>query len=199
MKQQTDKLRTWRDSGEKPGNDELVEIADAFVYAESVLERVEKSNFSDEKLNEINKLSREQMIINSQLAEAQLVVIDEAEAGLTMVKRALSAFAESNYDRAHIQNISKTLNSVRGGMVVLELPRAAEVVSSCIKFVEGSLLSDIQPAALEHMLETFADALVCLEYYLDYMKVDKHVSSDTLIIAEESLAALGYGVGYTGG
>lgn len=197
MKQQLEKVKPWNESGEKPDAAEIMEIADAFLYVESVLDSIEKKNFSDEKLAEINQLSRNQMIVTSHLADAQLVVLEEAEAGLTMVKRALSAFSESAYDRVHIKNVSKTLNSVRGGMIVLELPRAAAVVTSCTQFIEGSLLSNNQPAALEHMLETFADAIICLEYYLDCLKVDKHTSSDTLIIAEESLAALGYGVSYS--
>ena len=90
------------------------------------------------------------------------------------------------------------MNTVRGGMIVLELPRAAEIMVSSIQFVQDCLLSNPPPAALEHMLETFADTIICLEYYLDCMKTDKNISADTLIIAEESLAALGYGVNYSG-
>ncbi len=197
MKQQLEKVKTWQESGEKADAADMMDIADAFLYVESVLDSIEKRNFSDEKLAEVNQLSRNQMIISSHLADAQLVVLEEAEAGLTMVKRALSAFSESSYDRVHIKNVNKTMNSVRGGMAVLELPRAAEVVASCVQFIDGSLLSNNQPAALEHMLETFADAIICLEYYLDCLKIDKNISDDTLIIAEESLAALGYGVSYS--
>lgn len=198
MKQQLSKIIHWQETNETIDSSDLVEVADAFIYVESVLDSIEKRNLSDEKLAELNQLSRSKMILNTQLADAQLVVLEEAEAGLTMVKRALNAYADSSYDRVHIKNVAKTMNAVRGGMIVLELPRAAAVISSCIQFIEGSLLSSNQPAALEHMLETFADALICLEYYLDCMKVDKRTSADTLIVAEESLAALGYGVSYTG-
>lgn len=198
MKQQIDVIKEWEESAEKADALEIMDIADAFLYVESVLDSIEKRNFSDEKLAEINQLSRNQMIVTSQLADAQLVVLDEAEAGITMVKRALSSFAESSYDRVHIKNVTKTMNSVRGAMIVLNLDRAAAVVVSCNQFIEGSLLSNSQPAALEHMLETFADAIICLEYYIDCLKVDKNISSDTLVIAEESLSALGYGVSYTG-
>ena len=194
MMQQFEKLKECQKSGEQLDHAELVKVADAFIYVESVLDSIEKRNFSDEKLAEINQLSRKQMIISNQLADAKLVVLEEAEAGVSMVKSALTSFAESSFDQAHIKNISKTLNSVRGSMVVLELPRAAEVINGCIQFIEGSLLANNQPSAIEHMLETFADAIICLEYYLDCMKTDKHISSKTLVIAEESLQALGYGV-----
>jgi len=198
MKQQLDSIKVWKESGEQLDAGELMEIADAFLYVESVLDSIEKGNFSDEKLAEINDLSRNQMIVSSHLADAQLIVLEEAEAGLSMVKRSLSAFADSSYDRVHIKNVAKTLTTVRGGMVVLELPRAAAVVASSVQFIEGALLANNQPAAMEHMMETFADAIICLEYYLDCMKVDKYISPDTLVIAEESLAALGYGVSYAG-
>jgi hypothetical protein len=71
-------------------------------------------------------------------------------------------------------------------------------MASSIRFVQHCLLSNPLPAALEQMLETFADTIICLEYYLDCMKIDKNISADTLIIAEESLAVLGYGVNYSG-
>jgi hypothetical protein len=198
MSQQLSKIKKWDNTDDQIDVVELVEVADAFIYVESVLDSIENENFSDEKLAEINELSRNQMIVKSHLAGAQMVVLEEAEAGLNMVKRALNSYSESSYDRAHIKNVSKTLNSIRGGMLVLELPRAAEIVSSFIKFIDGSLLSNNEPAALTHMLETFADALICLEYYLGCLKVDKFTSPDTLVVAEESMAALGYGVTFTG-
>jgi hypothetical protein len=198
MNQQLMRVKEWDNSDGQVDNIELIDVADAFIYVESVLDSIEKRSFSDEKLAEINELSRSQMIVKSHLAEAEMVVLEEAEAGLNMVKRALNSYSESSYDRAHIKNVTKTLNTIRGGMLILELPRAAEIVASFIKFIDGSLLSNNEPAALTHMLETFADALICLEYYLGCMKVDKYISPDTLIVAEESMAALGYGVSYSG-
>jgi len=198
MQQQLAQLESWHKNDESPDSGEALEMADALLYVESVLSSLEKRNFSDKKLAEINQLARKEMISSSHLADAQLVVIEEAEAGLSMVKRALTSFSDSSYDKAHIQNVGKSLTSVRGGMTVLELPRAASIVASSAKFIDEALMSTKQSAALEHMLETFADALICLEYYLDCMKVDNNVSSETLTVAEESLAALGYGVSYSG-
>jgi len=196
--EQLKKFHVWSKTDEEIAANELFAVADSFLYVESVLLSIENRNFSDEKLSELNNESRESLMMTSQYQGAQLVVLEEAESGLSMIKRALTAFTDSGYDRAHIKNIPKTLNGVRGGLIVLELSRAVSVVESAIQFIENSLLSNNQPAAIEHMLETFADALICLEYYLDCMKIDKHISSDTLVIAEESLSALGYGVSYNG-
>jgi hypothetical protein len=171
-----------------------IKVVDAFLYVESVLSSLAKRNFSGEQLNEMNQLNQNEMISSNNLIDAQLVVMEEAERGITQIKQSLTAFTDSEYDTAHIGNFSEQLQEIRGGMTVLGLPRAAAIVAACHEFIEKTLMSTDEHAALEYMLETFADALICLEYYLGCMKVDKQVSADNLVIAEESLAALGYPV-----
>lgn len=194
LKQEIEKIQRWQTTGEVVNASDLLSVADTLLYVESTIAGLGKSNLSDEKLAQINALSRDDVMANNQIAEAEKLVIDEVESGLAMVKRALSAFSESNYDKAHIANISTTLDSVRGGMFVLGLPRAGKVIASCIQFINESLLEDEQPAAIQHMMDTFADAVISLEYYLDSLKVDKKADTEILRIAEESLDALGYKV-----
>lgn len=169
-------------------------VVDAFLYVESVLNSLTSRNFSGEQLAELNQQNQNEVISSNNLLDAQLVVIEEAEKGIVFLKQAITAFTDSEYDKAHIKDFSDKLQEIRGGMTVLALPRAAAIVAACHEFIENALMSTDEMAALEHMLETFADALICLEYYLDCMKVDKNVSPDNLAIAEESLAALGYPV-----
>jgi hypothetical protein len=194
LKQEIEKISQWQTTGVVVSPADLVSVADTLLYVESTIAGLGKTNLSDEKLAKINALSRDDVMANNQLAEAEKLVIDEVESGLSMVKRALSAFSESNYDKAHISNISATLDSVRGGMFVLGLSRAAKVTAGCIKFIDESLMEDEQQAAIQHMMDTFADAIISLEYYLDNVKADRNADTDVLRIAEESLEALGYKV-----
>jgi hypothetical protein len=194
LKQEIEKIQRWQTTGEAVNASDLLGVADTLLYVESTIAGLGKSNLSDEKLAQINALSRDDVMANNQIAEAEKLVIDEIESGLAMVKRALSAFSESNYDKGHIANISSTLDSVRGGMFVLGLPRAAKVVAGCMQFINESLMEDEQQAAIQHMMDTFADAIISLEYYLDSLKVDKKADTEVLRIAEESLEALGYKV-----
>lgn len=194
LKQEIEKIRNWLSSGEPVAPEALLEVADTLLYVESAVAGLGKMNLSDEKLAQINALSRDDVMANNQIAEAESLVIEEAESGLALVKRALSAFAESNYDTGHIRNIVGTLDSVRGGMLVLGLPRAAKVVAASLRFIEEMLLQGEQQAAVQHLLETFADAVISLEYYLDSIKIDKNADTSVLQIAEESLEALGYKV-----
>lgn len=194
LKHEIEKIQRWQTAGQPVETSELIGVADTLLYVESTVSGLSKTNLSDEKLAQINSLSRDDVMASNQLAEAERLVLEEAESGLAMVKRALSAFAESNYDKGHIANISATLDSVRGGMFVLGLPRAAKVIAGCLQFINESLLESEQPAAIQHMMETFADAVISLEYYLDAVKVDKTADTEVLLIAEESLEALGYKV-----
>lgn len=194
LKHEIEKIQRWHTLGTPVPASELLGVADTLLYVESTIAGLGKTNLSDEKLAKINALSRDDAMANNQIAEAEKLVIDEAELGLATVKRALSAYAESNYDKAHIAGIAATLDSVRGGMFVLGLPRAAKVLAGCMQFINESLLENDQQAAIQHLMDTFADAIISLEYYLDNLKIDKKADTDVLRIAEESLEALGYKV-----
>ncbi len=192
LKEELIKIEGWKATAEPTDKKELLEVADALLYVESTVSGLEKLNLSDEELNLANSLARREVVASTQLAEAELLVIQEAESGLALVKRALNSYSESNYDSGHIQNVPATLTSVRGGLVVLNLNRAATVVGSCIAFVEQTLIEGTHMAAMQQLLETFADAIIGLEYYLEALQADKDADDSILAIAEDSLEALGF-------
>jgi hypothetical protein len=122
------------------------------------------------------------------------VVIREAQAGISLAKRAINSFIESNYDAVHISNVAVTLNTVKGGLSVLKLQRAADILAASILFVNTALKKGRQGEETESMLETLADALIALEYYLDEVESHRKADQSVLDVAEESLAALGFPV-----
>lgn len=194
LKEDAAKITGWQEQNTPASAEQLIEIADSLLYVESTISSMGTLNLTSEKLAQANELARKDIIASSQLAEAELLVIQEAESGLALVKRALSAFAESNYDYGHIKNVGATLTSVRGGMIVLNLPRAAAVVASCVEFINESLLGSDKVVATQQLLETFADAVIGLEYYLDEVRDNRAADDSILAIAEESLQALGFPV-----
>jgi len=194
LRAEISKIAGWQDGSIEACPDDLLVVADTLLYIESTVSGLARISLSEEKLATLNALSREEVLSNSQIHEAETLVIEEAESGLGMIKRALNSYSESNYDVGHIKNVSSTLSTVRGGMLVLTLPRAAKVVAACEQFVQEALLGSEPLPAVQHMLETFADAVISLEYYLDAIKSEKDADTSVLQIAEESLQALGYPV-----
>ena len=194
LRDQVKKISQWDSDSHAANGGELIEVADTLLYIESTVSALQNINLSQAKLAETNALGKDQIIAQSQLAEAEKVVIDEAQAGLSLIKRAMASYAESGYDSIHISNLGKSLNSVRGALILMNMSRAAKVAESCIQFVDTKLLRGDASGAIQQLMETFADAVMSLEYFLEaYIAVHKQDNS-ILEIAEESVKALGYPV-----
>lgn len=191
LKEEIKRIQLWKMEQNGPATSELTDVANTLLYLDSAVSSLQHAKLSDEKLAEANKVAQREIIATSELNEAGKIVIEECEAGLSLTKRALSSFADSNYDTAHIRNIAKTLNTVRGGMIMLKKEKAAALLGRCVYFVDKVLMDQNPPVALKELLETFADAIVSIEYYLDSATSSLKMDESVLKLAEESLDALG--------
>jgi len=191
LKAEINRIKSWKKLQNGPDTEELMEVANTLLYLESSVSSLETTKLSQEKLEEANQIAQKEAIASGELAEAGRIVVEECEAGLSLTKRALSSYSDSNYDTNHIMNIAKTLNTVRGGMIMLKKDRAANILGKCILFVEDVLMAKEHPAAIKELLETFADAIIAIEYYLDSATASLSMDEKVLKIAEDALEALG--------
>lgn len=194
LKQQVKRVLRWKEGEEAINNKSLLEVADALLYVESALSGLDRLDLSGRDLVDASDDAKHELMARSQLQEAEQLVIKEAQSGITMAKRAITSFVESNYDRVHISNVAVTLNTVRGGLIVLNHQRGAAILASCIGFVQKTLDEGFRQDRIQGMLETLADALIALEHYLAEVEHVRNADDSVLEIAEESLAALGYPV-----
>lgn len=193
LKEEIARIARWSDEGHTVTDDEINQTANVMLYIDSAVLDLENAKLGDDRIEKANDLDQQELIASSQLGVATKIVVEECEAGLALVKRALSAFTESDYDNGHVRNLATTLDSVRGGMLVLNKHQAADVLDRSRKFVDDTLMQKDYPAALKELLETFADAIISLEYYLNSLNIYNLNSDESVLqIAEESLAALGY-------
>ncbi len=126
-----------------------------------------------------------------QLDEARALLVAESRSGLSLAKRAVSSYLESNRDLMHLANVPATLQSVAGGLSFLMIERGADVLRSCALFIDQKMLNtEQQPGMAE--LETLADAISSVDYYLESLEANKPIGESILDIAEESVAELGY-------
>jgi len=194
LREEIKRIQLWKMAEDGPDGSELADVANTMLYLDSAVLALENAKLSDEKLAEANKVAQQEIVASTELSEAGRIVIEECEAGLSLTKRALTSFSDSNFDTGHIRNIAKTLNTVRGGMIMLKKDRAADILGQCVRFVEDVLMDSDRPAALKELLETFADAVVAVEYYLDSASSNLEMDDTVLKVAEESLEALGHAV-----
>ncbi len=175
-----------------PDPEVIQRLADAVLYVESMVASLERGDRRENKPQVARPGMEAEAFANHQLTEACIVVIDEATAGLALAKRAITAYLESNGEKLHLANVPFSLQAVRGGLRFLEQERAAELIGACADFIQKHMLESNQMPP-EQLLETLADALTSLEYYLEggaiLRRDDSRVS--VLDLASESVRALG--------
>lgn len=172
-------------------SDELLKLADAVLYVESMVASLERGGRYDNRPQVAQPGDEAMSFANHQLNEARIVVIDEALGGLAMAKRAITSYLESSGDKLHLANVPFTLQAVRGGLWFLDQPRAAQLVGACADYIEKQMLESQQMPS-EQMLETLADALTSLEYYLEGGAVMRPETQPSVLdLAAESVRALG--------
>jgi hypothetical protein len=170
----------------------LLEIADGLLYVESSLANLSRLDLNFEAT--ANEEDKRRLMAKSQLSEAQAIVIKEAQVGIAEAKKDIDSFIESNFEVQHISNVVANLASIKGGLAILGMKKAEAVVASCIKFIEATVQQGVNTDSAQSVLETMADALIALEYYLSEVELHGDAPQSVLAVAEQSLAALGFPV-----
>ncbi|MCR8921788.1 hypothetical protein NO559_03330 [Dasania sp. GY-MA-18] len=194
LQQELEHIKSWSQQSDGGESAAFHNTADTLLFIEGALSSLERREITVDELNNAGDDTRKKIIAESHLAEAQRVVLEEAEAGIALSKRAISSYVESNFDAGHIANIAVTLNTVRGGLLVLNYSRAAAILKSCGAFIDSHIHNKNASAHRHQLLETLADALISMEYYLGEVASGHKVNDKILSVAEESLAALGFEV-----
>lgn len=187
MREQSEQVRQWQ--GE-PASDALHSLVDALLGVENAVAGLVKQVTPG-----VETPIHNHRISIHQLDEARALLVAESRSGMSLAKRAISSYLESNRDLMHLANVPATLQSVAGGLSFLLIGRGAEILRGCARFIDQKMLNtepEQQPGMAD--LETLADAISSVDYYLESLETNKPISESILDIAEESLAELGYPV-----
>lgn len=195
LKDQLKVIDAWATDGSgSDSREDFLVAADIVLFVESALSGLDRREITVKELNEATEETRKTIVSGSHLAEAERVVLEEAESGIALAKRAITSYVDSNFDSAHIANVATTLNTVRGGLHVLNYGRAAAILKSCSEFIDSHIKGQNANSQHHQLLATLADALISLEYYLGEVSVSRKANEKILDVAEESLKALGFSV-----
>ncbi|MCQ4346519.1 ferrous iron transporter B [Pseudomonas stutzeri] len=184
----------WCERSDTPPPGELLRLADALLYVESMVATLEQSEQRKRQAGTVQivgAVKGDDSYAAHQLDEARIVVLDEAQAGLALAKRAITAYLESSGDKLNLANVPTSLQAVRGGLWFLGLERAAELVGACADYIQRHMIENAQIPS-EQMLETLADALTSLEFFLEGgANLRPEGQQDVLDLAADSVRALG--------
>ncbi len=126
-----------------------------------------------------------------QLDDAKRTVLAECRAGIALAKRGITSYIEANFDRMHLNNIPPTIKGVAGGLQFLNLGRAVAILEACIAHIENRLLNTKLPPPGANDMETLADAITGVDYFLESMEERKPIGEGVLEVAESSMDELG--------
>ncbi|TGG95904.1 hypothetical protein E4656_05760 [Natronospirillum operosum] len=180
MRRMWEQVRNWPDNA-VPRAEELMRIADSVLYSESALSRL---NLTGHRVTSEDSQAGAQ---SAYLHQARVAVLDEMETGLSVCKRAVSAFMDSQRDVLHLANVPATLRGVRGGLVFLDAPEGLEILDECVHFVDQLKSGAVQ--VTDAQLDAFADALSSLEFFLEGL-LSGQQNRDVIRVARSSLNQL---------
>ena len=170
----------------------LMDIAGALLYVEASLAGLDTDRQVEPRDDArpgdaINLGSRE-------LGEASSALLRESRNTLEQVKSAIVNFIASQWDTREIEHVPELLHSIRGGLALIPLDRVADMLESAERYITDVLLGGKQVPDWKQ-LDTLADAVTSIEYYLERLAEGISENDAVLQVAEDSLASLGFPVG----
>ncbi len=173
--------------GQRPADEStLLDIAGALLYVEATLEdQVQQLGSQQAPSTGTETLPR---------AEARKVleaVIKEAQSNFAQAKQCFVAFVESNWDHAQLADVQRLLDEVGGAMRILDLPEAAGLLHAVARFTVVELVQHRRVPNGQQM-DTLADALASLEYFIESVRDQRSDRGKILDLARDRLTHLGY-------
>ncbi len=164
----------------------LLDVAGALLYVDALLDdQVAHLGIDDAPAED------GEVVFASESHKLLGVIVREAIANFADARQAFVAFVETNWDHGELVEVPRLLAEVSGAFSMLELPQPADYLTAVRLYTESELLSR-KRVPNGRQLDTFADALASLEYYLEALRDNRLNRDDILDVTRNSLESLGY-------
>jgi chemosensory pili system protein ChpA (sensor histidine kinase/response regulator) len=181
-------LQRYVDGGDTPPDAALMDVASTLLFVESSVDGMGSGRVAPD-----SEAAVEEQLAESEFNQVMNVVVEEAITDLVRAKDAIASFAESSSSAEALQEVPQWFNQVKGGLLLLGDTRAAALMDAVARYVDEELIrQQNQPAQQE--LESLADAVCGLEYYLESRKEHRMYGGSAITVAEQSVEKLGYSV-----
>ncbi|MGH8125636.1 MAG: Hpt domain-containing protein, partial [Rhodanobacteraceae bacterium] len=128
---------------------------------------------------------------SSEAHKIMRTLMRETGANLGKVKEHMTAFIESSWAHAQLEEVPKLLTEISGALRILNLERPAELVEGIDRYVGNELINDRKVPTVDEM-DTLADAMASVEYYLEIGRDSSASDNRVLDAARHSLELLHY-------
>ncbi|MEO5566676.1 MAG: Hpt domain-containing protein [Luteimonas sp.] len=172
-------------SGDHPADEgSLLDIASALLYVDVSLDEQVARLGGPDVSGADDLLANESRKVTEVLAREAIVNFGDA-------RHAFVAFVETGWHHEELVEVPRLLGEVAGALQMLDLPQPAQYLAGVRAYTERELIGRRRiPGGRQ--LDTLADALASLEYYLEALREQRGNRDDILEIARNSLESLGY-------
>lgn len=185
--QQRDALRRIVDGQQQVDEGLLLDIAGALLYVDASLDdQVARLGADASNDDDVNANANA-----SEVRRTLEVLAHEAIANFGAAREHFVAFIETNWDHARLADVPQLLGEVGGALRILELPEPADYLEGVRRYIERELIAK-QRVPSGRQLDTLADAMASLEYYLEALRERRPGREEILDITRSSLETLRY-------
>ncbi|MDH5833106.1 Hpt domain-containing protein [Luteimonas sp. M1R5S59] len=186
VQQQRDAMLQILDGTVAADEDALLDVAGALLYVDATLDdQVARLGASD------TGASAENELFAGETRQVVDTIVREAIANFVQARQALVAFVETSWQHEQLSEVPRLLDEVSGALRMMELPLPADYLVAVSRYTETELIGR-QRVPNGRQLDTLADALASLEYYLEALREQRGNRDEILDIARNSLESLGY-------
>ncbi|MBD7987882.1 Hpt domain-containing protein [Luteimonas sp. Sa2BVA3] len=173
--------------GRKPADEgALLDVAGALLYVDATLDdQVVRLGAGDQGAPVQGDLAA------GEADKVLDVLAREAIANFADARQSFVAFIETGWDHAELAEVPRLLGEVSGALQMLELPQPAAYLTGVRRYIEDELIAS-RRVPNGRQLDTFADALASLEYYLEALRERRFNRDEILDVSRHSLESLGY-------
>jgi chemosensory pili system protein ChpA (sensor histidine kinase/response regulator) len=177
-----------------------IEAVDALRHQDGPLTNNQLMNFVHQLINIESSLDSSLSVAGTgsanthHLNEAQQVVLEECRNGLEKSKDAIVDYIATQWDIEQLRLVPEHMRAVRGNLVILSLNKAADILSCCISYIESQLIDQALKPQWQQ-LDSFADVIASVDYYIEFMTAARESDESILDKAISGLALLGVNFG----
>ena len=181
--QQRDVLREMVQGERLADEGALLDIAGALLYVDASL---------DDQVARLGESAGGSADATSSESQRTVEVLaQEAMRNFSSAREGFVAFIETNWNHAELEQVPRLLSEVAGALRMLELPEPADYLLGVRQYVAVELIGKRRVPGGQQ-LDTLADAMASLEYYLEALRERRPNRDEILDITRSSLEKLRY-------
>ncbi len=189
VQEQIESISAMQAGNKEVDDDSLMEMAGTMLDLENSLNEITAARAVNAKAEKGADEAASHLMQDAEQQKLLQTVVKEAKLELVQVKDAINMFSKHPADHSLLDIVPAALDRIKGGISILSLDRAADLLQGCILYIRQNLLEGANMPAPD-ALDSLADAISSIEYYLESLAGKWGQPDAILDVAEYSLKQL---------